>query len=396
MRIAYVCGDAGIPVFGTKGASVHVQGVAGAMHRAGHSVTLFCARRGDHPPVWADDVSVVGLDLPPERDGLSRTEWVREANSRMAATIRRHGPFDLVYERYSLWSHAVMEDARDRGVPAVLEVNAPLMDEAAAHRGLVDRDEAWQVASRAFRAASTVVAVSQEVADHVQLVADNVASVVVEANGVDLSRFADQRPPAGTPFTLGFVGTLKPWHGLELLADTFALVRRDIGDARLVIVGDGPSRDVLERRLAEHGVSAHVRFTGKVAPRAVGEALGGVHVALAPYTDDAPFYFSPLKVVEYQAAGVPVVASAVGQLTTLVRHGLTGLLAPAGDARALADACIQLHDEPLLARQLAERARREVARHRSWEAVVERILWRALSTARPGLGSRNDLATVLI
>jgi glycosyltransferase involved in cell wall biosynthesis len=65
-------------------------------------------------------------------------------------------------------------------------------------------------------------------------------------------------------------------------------------------------------------------------------------VAVAPYPGNLDFYFSPLKVVEYLAAGLPVVVSDIGQLSHLVSHGETGWLCPPGDEVALADALEQL------------------------------------------------------
>jgi glycosyltransferase involved in cell wall biosynthesis len=96
--------------------------------------------------------------------------------------------------------------------------------------------------------------------------------------------------------------------------------------------------------------------------------------AVAPYPALANFYFSPLKVYEYLAAGLPVVASRLGQLERLVEHGVTGLLVPPENAAALADALERLQGDGALRARLGQAARARVLRDHTWDAVVRRIL----------------------
>jgi glycosyltransferase involved in cell wall biosynthesis len=96
--------------------------------------------------------------------------------------------------------------------------------------------------------------------------------------------------------------------------------------------------------------------------------------AVAPYPELTPFYFSPLKVYEYMAAGLPVVASRIGQLAALIRPRDNGLLCAPGDAEALADALRLLRDNPALRRSLGDAAREDVLRDHTWDAVARRVL----------------------
>lgn len=389
MRIAYVCLDAGIPLFGCKGASVHVQGVVSAMERAGHEVTLIGARLGEGRPAWSDHVRVVHLPAPSVPDEVPGAleeghgaPWIASLNRDLFRTLEDLGPHDAIYERYSLWSFGAMEYARHSGLPGILEVNAPLIEEQAAHRGLTNRAGAEGVAGRVFQAASQIVAVSHEVAEYVNRHPGTAVPPVVEANGFDPTRFRETPPPDGErPFTIGFLGTLKPWHGADLLADILALVRQTVPNARLLIVGDGPERARLRLRVEAACGDDAAEFAGAVAPDEVGNWLRRMDVALAPYPADAPFYFSPLKVVEYMAAAVPPIASAIGQIPTLVRHGTTGLLVPPGDAHEFAQACLLLERDPALRWRLGQEARREAMAERTWDAVVQRIFDRALGAA---------------
>lgn len=379
MRIAYVCMDGGIPVFGRKGASVHVQGVIAAMLRAGHDVQLFCARVGSDAPPWASAVPVHQVVVPGA--ALAPTiGWSATVDAALTEALQHAGPFDAVYERYSLWSTAGMTFARAARIPGIIEVNSPLIEEQATHRQLQDREVAERVAASVFSTASCIVAVSDEVAGWVHRFADRRTDAIVEANGIDPTRFAAADDEAARPFTIGFLGTLKPWHGIDVLAEVFAGVRARVPESRLLVVGDGPERHALYARLSTAHDHRAFEFAGAVSPDGVGPWLSQMDVALAPYPADAPFYFSPLKIVEYMAAGVAVVASDIGQIPSLVTRDVTGLLVPPGDVDACVAACLQLHAQPTRRRAMGRAGRAEVMATRTWDAVVDRILHRAGAT----------------
>jgi glycosyltransferase involved in cell wall biosynthesis len=196
-------------------------------------------------------------------------------------------------------------------------------------------------------------------------------------NGVSPERFggdvAALAPPEAGTFVIGFVGTLKAWHGLPVLAEAFARVCEAEPRARLLIVGDGPERAALEADLERRGVRGAATLTGAVSPAAVPGWLRSMQVAVAPYPALETFYFSPLKVFEYLAAGLPVVASAIGQVTELLEDGVTGVLVPPGDAAALADALLRLWADSELRGRLGGNGRRWVERRHTWDAVVQRI-----------------------
>ena len=387
MRIAYVCADPGIPVFGTKGASVHVQEVVRVLLEAGHTIDLFCRRTDGEPwPAAAaarteGRLTVHELGRIRGTDVADRERRARAADTELRAAVAAAGPFDAVYERYSLWSTAGTAHAREHGIPAVLEVNAPLPLEQARHRGLVHVEEAHAVVRQAAADASAVVCVSAPVADWVRGELDAAGTapadrpaVVVEANGVDVTRITPAAAAADRPFTVGFVGTLKPWHGTETLLEAHALLRRSVPDARLLLVGDGPQAEALRAQAAALGITDAVEMTGAVAPVDVPAHLHRMDVATAPYPAAGEGYFSPLKVYEYMAAGLPVVASAVGQLPDVVDHSSTGFLVPGSDPTALAGMLCVLASDRWLRERVGAAAREHVTSGHTWRHVVERSL----------------------
>ncbi|MEB6334490.1 glycosyltransferase family 4 protein [Serratia rhizosphaerae] len=379
MRIAYVCADPGIALFGTKGASVHVQEVIRALRRAGHQVNVLCLRRGDAAPADLADLPVEVFPLPPgAQTPREREEAVWHAGRRMADAIAVQRP-ERVIERYSLFSADVMLTASELGIPCALEVNAPLLEEQRKYRCLIYHDRALATLQAAARAASVVVAVSSAVADWVLRHAP-AARVLMLPNGVNTERIVPQpRRDAAEPLIIGFVGTLKPWHGVEVLLQAAAQAGRPAW--RLCVVGDGPQAESL-RSLAAR-LALQVEFTGAVTPESIPALLQRMDIAVAPYTAEAEPYFSPLKVFEYAAAGLPIVAGAHGQLADILLHGETALMFTPGDSQALTRHLLALADDPALRERLGQAARRW-ALGQSWQRVTARMLQAMAVGVTPG------------
>lgn len=368
-RVAYVCADPGVPVFGTKGASVHVQEIVRAWRRRGADVEVYAVRRGSEVPADLADLSVHevrvgGKDLDP----AERERAQQQAAARLAELVLAARP-DVVHERYSLFSTVLATVAAHHPCTRLLEVNAPLVDEQREHRVLVDTAAAEAALAAQAGAADVVACVSGPVAAWVRARTAPGTNVRVTPNGVNTDRVRAVTPDlSGTPVVV-FVGTLKPWHGVEDLLAAAALARVPW---RLRVVGDGPQREALERVASRTGVD--VQMVGAVPPEQVPSALEGALVAVAPYPASADHYFSPLKVYEYGAAGLPVVASAVGEIPDVVVDGRTGVLVPPSDPAALAAALDSLVSDPERARRLGAAARRRMQARHSWDSVLERTL----------------------
>ncbi|GAA2038312.1 glycosyltransferase family 4 protein [Pseudokineococcus marinus] len=374
--------DPGVPAYGRKGCSVHVQGVLRRLvaRSGGLPVHLVAARLGGEAPDGLGGVLVHELGRP-RADGPAAAERALTALDERAALLvedlvvgleRLGAGAPVVYQRYGLWSAVTLERARAAGATTVLEVNAPLVDEQARHRVLLDEEGAVALSCRAMRAAHAAVAVSGAVATWARELSG--APVTVVPNGVDAERFGPATGSGagpGAPLLVGFVGTFRPWHGLELLVDAAASLVGTPDAVRLLLVGDGPTRGQVLARAAAAGVD--VVAPGAVAPAEVPALLAGCDVAAAPYPAGEA-YFSPLKLVEYLAAGLPVVASAVADVPRLLHDGREVLLVPPGDAAALAGALRRLVRDPALRGRLAAAGRDAATTRFSWDDVVARTL----------------------
>ncbi|QHM71995.1 glycosyltransferase family 4 protein [Mixta intestinalis] len=376
MNVAYICADPGIPVFGNKGASIHIQEVLRALLKKNAHITLIAQRLGGAVPEEFQRIRVLTLPaLPSTADAEARAYAALKANTQIVALLKKTAPFDLVYERYSLWSHGGISYAHEANCKSVLEVNAPLIEEQRTWRVLPCEKEAQEVLQRLLQQAATIVAVSPGVKRWLDDFAPFCASRThVVANGVNPQRFSEAvRQPNHLP-VIGFLGTLKPWHGLQTLIDAFALLHQRGRRVQLSVVGDGPEYPAIQQRLTQFGLLDYARFSGAVSPAAVPALLAAMDIGVAPYPQLEGFYFSPLKIYEYMAAGLPVITTRTGHLAEIVSEGQTGLLVDPDNPVALCAALERLLDDRALCLRLGAAAKRQATEEHSWDRVVTRIL----------------------
>lgn len=403
MRIAYVCGDRGVSLGGRGGSATHVREFIAALCRRGVGVTAFAAgatgERGSRPfPCPVVDLAVDPL-LHELRTRIAKSVRAGSRSAPRAAEVyslllnqtladelmRRRGAIDLVYERSSLWSFAGLQFARRARVPFILEVNAPLAAQQKEYRALDLAETAHAIEATVLSGADCVVVTSPALKEYAHGRGATRKKVRVIPCGVTAEMLSTPRRPRNEDaFVIGFVGTLKPWHGIELLAEAFSQLCLLHPSYRLLVVGDGPLLPQLERLRRRLHIGDRVSLVGSVDHADVPAYLSQIDVGLAPYPPLSSFYFSPLKVWEYAAAGVPIVASASGELPRLFPHRVAALLHPAGNVGKIVRHVERLRQDPELANRLARRAR-QVAKRHTWDRLAARfeaIAARALVSRR--------------
>jgi glycosyltransferase involved in cell wall biosynthesis len=379
MRIAVVCSDLGVRIPGDKGASVHLAAIAAALSRVGNEVALVGVAGRGAPPAGVKILLFPDPD-PDHAQGLRRELQRLSFVERMAREARTplldFAP-DVVYERLSLFGTAGTRLAAATGASHMLEVNALLAEEHARWRGLRLGRTARRRERRVVRAAALRVAVSEELAARVRPIAAGGDTVVV-TNGVDAAAYAhlperrEARDRVGLPsdaITLGFLGALRPWHGLEYAIEALS----QLPDVLLAVAGDGELRPQLESRARELAVAERVRWLGQLPPTEVPGFLAALDVGLIPYPELPDFAFSPLKLYEYLAAGVPIVASDIGQVGDVLRAAGCGSLVRPGDPAALAEGIKAVLDHPERSRVLAMEGRRRALAEHSWDERARRL-----------------------
>ncbi len=202
--------------------------------------------------------------------------------------------------------------------------------------------------------------------------------IAVVPNGIDLSRFRDLPTPArarealdlpASGPVLGTVAMLRPEKNQRVLLESAAVLRRRYPDLQVVLVGEGDERAALEARAAEPDLAGAVHFLGRRSD--VLRLLPAFTVFALP--SHPVVETQPVSVLEAMAAGVPVVATRVGDLAAMLEDGGSGLLVPPGDAEAFRDAVDVLLAEPETRERLIRRAGVSVSRY-GLDAAVDALL----------------------
>jgi glycosyltransferase involved in cell wall biosynthesis len=226
---------------------------------------------------------------------------------------------------------------------------------------------------RAFNVLTTTTVANCEAARQALLEAEQPRpeSVVVLENGVDLGRFRNIPLPMARPAAerarVGVVANLRPVKGLDVFVDAAGRLREQHPRAVFEVAGEGELQEALKQQAEAVGLGDRFRLQGGVSD--VPGFLAGLDVAVL--CSHAEGMSNAL--LEYMAAGRPIVATAVGAAPNLIEDGVHGLLVPPGDAVRLAKAMGRLLGDRALARRLGESARRRALERYSRVAMVRRF-----------------------
>ena len=242
-----------------------------------------------------------------------------------------------------------------------------LAEYTAAQRAFFAWQERW-----GFTHADSVTVASRTLQSLVWTLGVEPARVFYVPNGTEPRTTGPERSPARTHTILLYTRFFE--FPTARVIELLRLVRRRVEQARLLVVGRGlfGEEEQLLRQAEQAGLSAAVEYAGWVDPAAQDDYFARAALAIYPFDDTLVNRAKcPVKLTELLAAGVPVVAEAVGQNREYIRHGETGLLVPPGDVAAFSDAVTNLLENAQLRERLGRAAARDVRERFGWERLVE-------------------------
>lgn len=351
------------------GQSVHVEDLVAAFRAAGHEVLVVGPSFYEATDFGAETgwVNTLRRLLPGAFTELAELAYNLPAWRRLERAARDFRP-DIVYERYNLYYLAGMWLARRRRLPFMVEVNAPLAEERIAHGNLRLAGLARRAERAVWRAADRVFAVTAVLGRRITDAGVDPRRLVITPNGIDLARFPPQLRRRHPRPVLGFIGFVRPWHGIEPVIKALAT---DPGRFEFVVAGEGPAKPDLEAMAAANGLADTVRFPGLVRREAVPDFLAGIDIALQPRAVD---YASPLKLFEYMAAGCAIIAPDQPNLREILTNGENALLFEPENWSALWACITRLAADPALRERLGAAARAEILRRDlTWAGNARRV-----------------------
>ena len=356
------------------GQGVHLQALVDALRADGHEVRVVGPSAFDRAGLGGESRAVALLRrwLPAAAAEIAEFGYGLPAYRRLERAAREFQP-DVIYERYNLFYLSGAFLARRLNLPFLVEVNAPLAEERTRFGNLRLRRLARWSEAFVWRRADRVLPVTEVLAGHVAATGVSRERIEVIPNGIHPEEFpppAEDAPADKPELTLGFVGFVREWHGLDAVVRSIAAWR---GSPRLnlLVVGEGPARAGLERLAAELGVADRVRFTGLVGRDAIPGMVASFDIALQPAS--VP-YASPLKVFEYMAAGRAIIAPDQPNLREVLEDDRTALLFDPSVDGALWNAVTRLATDPSLRARLGAAARAELlARDLTWAGNARRV-----------------------
>jgi len=371
--------------FSSVGAAVHVEEFVRAAQKCGIDIKACYMNKfrseeeavGSKSRAWLKQrlSKYVGqLNALISNIGYFRREW---------ALVKQENP-DALLVRYNLLNFSVAVIAKLKKIPLILEVNSPM--------ALENKEFNDKVVNLPFipkwiellnlKLSSKVYTVSEALKSYFISNGINDQKIEVIPNGVDVKKFRPDLDVNGFrdkysfngKFVIGFVGSFHYWHGVEALEEYVEHLCSKYDHVVFLFIGDGPLKTDMESTFKTKGLSDRVIFTGYTEHHEIPTYLAAMDAVIAPYPAMSFFYFSPLKLFEYMAAGKPVIASRVGQIEEIVTDGKDGLLYDAGNMEQLIECSCKLIENEKFRKSIGRQARDKVCGQYSWEMNAQKVV----------------------
>ncbi len=399
MKIGYLM-QAGAPKMLShpfSGPAVHVREVCVELRRLGHQVRV--VSQLDGMIHYSDDCrAFVPLPLSTPRirgavwlDRLSRVSLLDSLCFGAACWKLLQG-FDVLYERMGWLGFGGALASGMLKLPLLVEVNGDHLWERGmygrAPKGLA-RAAYIAATRRALSHASHIVASGPEwrarVIERFGIKPEEVTVVNNGSRLVELLRRQQLQSfssaAEGNPVVIAYVGGFYPWQAVDLLLKVVKRLVQVNLPVRLVLIGSGFGERSARELALKLGLGEQTAFLGSLPPEEYAHKLAASDIGVAPYCGIAEF--SGLKLLDYKAAGLAIVASGRNGEPNLIRDGVTGLIVKPCDEDELLGALITLISDGGLRRSFGRRVRIEAEKQHSWRHTAAAVSTIIKTTVQP-------------
>lgn len=288
---------------------------------------------------------------------------------------------DLIYERSEYLQDKGVAVVKKHKIKYFLEINAPFAEEmrgfegysiwhGLAHKKEQNKNNAADQIFVVSSALKTFVEKTYKIPStkiFVQPNCINFENVLVDDRQIKAIRTKYQLEGKSI---IGFVGSIFPHHGVDILIDAFALVAKQFPNAILMIVGDGSIMDELKARARKNEIEEKVCFAGKHDHKEVFNFIALMDMCVMAKSN---WYGSPIKIFEYGAMHKPIIAPNTVPVKDVMQDNVNGLVVEM-DKDNIAKAICTLLDNPVLCKNIANQFYADITQHYTWEIAAENIL----------------------
>jgi glycosyltransferase involved in cell wall biosynthesis len=393
LRIIYIISNASLNPNKNTGYARHIQATIFGLKELGHEIEIWHRTKGR---ISLDEQKYTH-ENPAENGGLIKRalKWIvpevlwesfkdflyLRGEGEFVNRVRKGSQYsnpDLIYERSSYLSTSGLKLAKSYGVPFTLEVNSPFAEQ---RRKLSGRswfhDRGVAIEKMNAREADAVFTVSGALKDFlIKSFEVNPNKVLSNPNGVSMPTHELKKINRSDLFSknptftiIGFVGSIMPYHGLELLIEAFNSALRLKADLYLLIVGDGSQTRELKARCQQLGIEANVLFTGSIPQEDVFSYIDEMDICVMPNSN---WYGSPIKIFEYALRGKAVIAPDVSPVREVMEGELDGLIVQP-NVQSLCESILKLVRNPEMRDKLGMSFRKKVLESYTWKENTLRI-----------------------
>ena len=394
MKILYYSPHPHLHIEDQTGYGTHMREMIGAFEELGHQVKfLIAGEQTMRPQASATSPNQRSRLKPILKAIIPNIIWEtvkdlalirldRASGEKLAELAANFQP-DIIYQRSHYGMVSGVQVAREFGIHHVLEVNSPNVDERIRLSGQsllaqhARKKDAWT-----FSHSDHVVVVSTFLAKNLRI--DQIAknwSVTPNAirKGQELESTLDVSRKSlnieSSAFLLGFVGSIFPWHGVDLIIDAVQHLQQEGKNVQALIVGDGEIRGALEEDVKTLGLSNCIQFTGTVQHK---DTFAYTRLCDALVMPKSNAYGSPVKIFEYGLIGKTCIVPNVAPVNEVFKHGQHGWVADS-NPEAIVTAIKSVIESPEKAEKYADNWHRKVTSTHTWQANAKLALTHATS-----------------
>jgi glycosyltransferase involved in cell wall biosynthesis len=289
----------------------------------------------------------------------------------------------LVWEQHDFFPGIGYKLAKKHNVPFIIYAHAPQVWEAA--KWGVKRP-VWgklleKMETRSLKRADIVACVSQQVADKLKRMGIPKNKILVSPMAVDAHLFTNINSQQiidnynlKDKFIIGWTGSFRSFHGLDILMKVFQKVHDSINVSLLMLVGDGAEKEETMKMAEDLGVKDAVVFTGRKSFTEIPNYVNAFDLAIVSARNASDFHYSPLKLREYLGAGKATLAPNAGEIPKMFRDDIHLKLYNVGDIEGTAQKIIELYTDEEKRNLIAIKGREHILKHGTWDVELEKLM----------------------